>query len=164
MRQPSKDRPDPKRSLVGFALGDVEYAVPISSVREIVNALPTTPVPNAPDVILGVADHRGDVVPVVDLRARLGMPKLASALRTKWILVDVQGRTVGLAVDRVTEVFGTEGGVLRPAPEFGPGDEVRGISGVAAHGGKLIFVLDLDSFESLMSGLFAGSKADGGHA
>lgn len=151
--QSSKARPDPKRSLVGFTLGDVEYAVPISAVREIVNALPMTPVPNAPLAILGVADHRGEVVPVVDLRARLGLPALVAQRRAKWILIEVQGRTVGLVVDRVTEVFGTEGERLRPAPEFGAGDETRGIAGVAAYGGKLIFVLDLDSFEALTSAL-----------
>lgn len=147
--QRSQGRPDPKRSLVGFSVGDVEYAVSISSVREIVNALPITPVPNAPLAVLGVADHRGEVVPVIDLRARFGLPHVQIGPKTKWILVDVQGRTLGLAVDRVTEVFGSEGGVLRPAPEFGKGDETRGISGVAAHAGKLIFVLDLDSFEGL---------------
>jgi len=147
--QRSQGRPDPKRSLVGFSVGDVEYAVSISSVREIVNALPITPVPNAPLAVLGVADHRGEVVPVIDLRARFGLPPVEIGPKRKWILVDVQGRTLGLAVDRVTEVFGSEGGVLRPAPEFGTGDETRGISGVAAHAGKLIFVLDLDSFEGL---------------
>lgn len=151
-----RERPDPNRSLVGFVLGDVGYAVPISSVREIVNALPTTPVPNAPVSVVGVADHRGEVVPVIDLRARLGLPPLEGGRRTKWILVDVHSRTVALIVDTVTEVFGTEGGVLRPAPEFGAGDETRGIAGVAAHGGKLVFVLDLDSFEGLTSKLDPG--------
>ncbi len=151
--QRSQGRPDPKRSLVGFSVGDVEYAVSISSVREIVNALSITPVPNAPPVVLGVADHRGEVVPVIDLRARFGLPRVEANAKTKWILVDVQGRTLGLAVDRVTEVFGAEGGVLRPAPEFGKGDETRGISGVAAHAGKLIFVLDLDSFDGLTRAL-----------
>jgi len=72
--------------------------------------------------------------------------------RTKWILVEVEGRTVGLVVDRVTGVFGTGDG-LRPAPTLGGGEEVRGIVGVTSHDGKMVFVLDVDRIEALTESL-----------
>lgn len=146
----SRQRPDPQKSLVGFIVGEVAYAIPIGVVRQIVNPLPVTALPHAPDVIAGVADHRGLVVPVIDLRRRFGLGPLADVRRAKWVLVAVQGRTVALVVDRVTKVFGTGGVGLRPAPELGNGDDRRGIAGVTTHDDALTFVLDVDSFAALL--------------
>jgi purine-binding chemotaxis protein CheW len=149
MMAANKQRPDLQKSLVGFVVGDVVYAVGISSVREIVNPVPLTELPHAPPAVAGVMDHRGEVVPVVDLRARFGLPPNVDARRSKWILVDVGGRTVGLAVDRVTDVFGTAGSDIKPAPTLGRGDDERGIVGVTKHDGALVFVLDIVDFDVL---------------
>lgn len=152
-----RHRPDPEKSLVGFVVGDVEYAVPISEVKEIVNPVALTELPHAPPAVAGVADHRGEVVPVVDLRERFGVAGERDARRSKWILVDVAEHTVGLIVDSVTEVFGTGGAELRPPPKLGSGDDVRGIAGVTTHDGRLTFVLDVARFELLTASL---SQAD----
>ncbi len=148
-----KQRPDPQKSLVGFVVGEVAYAVPIGSVREIVNPLGLTELPHAPGAVAGVADHRGEVVPIVDLRVRFGLPKLSDPRRAKWILIDVEGQTLGLAVDRVTDVFGTGGAEVRRAPALGAGDDIRGISGVTTHDGTLTFVLDVGRFRSVIEPL-----------
>jgi purine-binding chemotaxis protein CheW len=145
----TKHRPDPQKSLVGFTIGAVAYAVPIAAVREIVNPSPLTALPHAPAAVAGVAAHRGEVVAVIDLRARFGLPPTQDARRSKWILVEVEGRIVGMVVDQVTEVFGTGGTDLRPAPELGAGDDVRGIAGVTTHDGTLTFVLDLGRLRDL---------------
>ncbi len=155
---PLKHRPEMHKSLVGkslvgFAVGEVAYAVPIQAVREIVNPLPLTPLPHVPGAVVGVGDHRGEVLPVVDLRLRFGLPRLADPRRAKWILVNIEGRTVGLIVDRVTDVFGTGGAPLKPAPVLGKGDDTRGITGVTTHHGVLTFVLDLTSFHELVEPL-----------
>lgn len=150
-----KQRPDPQKSLVGFVLGDVNYAVPIASVREIVNPLPLTPLPHSPPSVSGVADHRGEVIPIIDLRARFGLGSTSDRRRAKWILVDVEGRTIGLAVDGVTEVFGTGGVELKPAPALGSGDDLRGIVGVTSHDSALVFVLDVARFDALVAPLAA---------
>jgi purine-binding chemotaxis protein CheW len=149
----SKQRPDPEKSLVGFSVGSVNYAVPIGCVREIINPTEITRLPHAPAVVVGVADHRGEVVPVIDLRVRFGVPSAEDSRRTKWILVDVGGMTLGLVVDRVTEVFGTGGAGLRPAPSLGGGEDERGIVGVTSHEGVMVFVLDLARFEAIAAGL-----------
>jgi purine-binding chemotaxis protein CheW len=145
----SKQRPDPKKSLVGFMVGDVAYAVPITAVREIVNPAQLTELPHAPPAVMGVTDHRDAVVPIVDLRVRFGLDRLPDPRRAKWILVDVEGRTVGLAVDRVTEVFGTGGAGLKEPPALGGGEDARGIIGVTHHDDRLTFVLDVSRFEAL---------------
>ncbi|HLV21306.1 MAG TPA: chemotaxis protein CheW [Polyangiaceae bacterium] len=144
-----KHRPDPNKSLVGFIVGNVAYAVPISAVKEIVKPLPLTDLPHAPPAVIGVADHRGEVVPVVDLRKRFDVPGVADARATKWILVDSGGRTVGLVVDEVTDVFGTGGAELRPPPVMGGGEDQRGLAGVTNYDGRLVFVLDLQKVETL---------------
>jgi purine-binding chemotaxis protein CheW len=141
-------RHDPSKTLVGFTVGDVRYAVPIARVKEIANPLSVVALPHAPHAILGVADYRGEVVPVVDLRTRFGLGLAETTRRTKWIIVEVTGRLIALVVDSVTEVFGTAGAELRPAPSLG-GQDVRGIEGVTTHEGGLVFVLDVTRFRDV---------------
>jgi purine-binding chemotaxis protein CheW len=157
----ARHRHDPSKDLVGFLVGDVMYAVRIEVVREIVNPLPVVDLPRAPATVKGVADYRGEVVPVIDLRERFGLPPAAPSRRTKWIVLDVGprraapgaapgtaagARYAALVVDSVTEVFGLAGGELRPAPPLGVGDDARGIEGVTTLGTRLVFVLDARSF------------------
>jgi purine-binding chemotaxis protein CheW len=108
--------------------------------------------PHAPLGVVGVAEYRGDVIPVVDLRARFGQPLAPLTRKTKWIVALVSTRTVALVVDAVTEVFGTGGGDLRPAPMLGAGDGARGIAGVANREG-MVFVLDASRLAELIEPL-----------
>jgi len=147
-------RPDPQRSLVGFVVGDVNYAIEIGRVREIVNPLPVTTLPHTPPEVMGVADHRDDVVPVIQLRTRFGLPEAETTRSTKWILVDAGTHTVGLVVDAVTEVFRVIGD-LRPTPPVGGDRDLRGIVGVINHNEQLIFVLDVNRFVELALALAA---------
>jgi purine-binding chemotaxis protein CheW len=153
-----RNRHDPSKNLVGFVVGDVEYAVAIARVKEIANPLNAVALPHPPPAVVGVADYRGEVVPVVDLRARFGLPEAAPTRRTKWLVVDASGRLVALVVDAVTEVFGTGGAELRPAPSLGGGDDVRGIAGVANHANGLVFVLDTARLRDLTDPLAAEGR------
>jgi purine-binding chemotaxis protein CheW len=161
---PHRQRHDPSKNLVGFVVGDVEYAVAIARVKEIANPLPVVALPHPPRAVAGVADFRGDVIPVVDLRARFGLPPVPSTRKTKWIVVDASGRLVALVVDAVTEVFGTGGAELRPAPSLGGGDDLRGLAGVTAHGAGLVFVLDVARLRELTEPLAAAGKIGPGAA
>ncbi len=138
-----RHRHDPSKDLVGFLVGDVMYAVGIHVVREIVNPLPVVDLPRAPQAVKGVADYRGEVVPVIDLRERFGLPAVSTSRRTKWIVLDVGqrggARYAALIVDSVSEVFGLADGKLRPAPPLGIGDADRGIEGVTTLGQRLVF-------------------------
>jgi purine-binding chemotaxis protein CheW len=152
-----RSRHDPSKTLVGFTVGDVKYAVPIARVKEIANPIAVVALPHAPHAILGVADYRGDVVPVVDLRTRFGLTPTETTRRTKWIVIEVAGRLIALVVDTVTEVFGTAGAELRPAPAIG-GQDVRGIEGVTTHDGGLVFVLDTGRFRDVTEPLAAAGR------
>jgi purine-binding chemotaxis protein CheW len=153
-----RHRHDPSKSLVGCIVGDVHYAVPIARVKEIANALEVVPLPHAPREVAGVADYRGEVVPVIDLRTRFGLPAMDRTRKSKWIVVDVSGRAAALVVDAVTDVFGTGGAELRPTPLLGGGDDLRGIAGVTNHGGALVFVLDTTRLRDLTEPLAAEGR------
>ncbi len=155
-------RPDPQKSLVGFIVGEVCYAIDISVVREIVNPLSVTPLPHTPPEVAGVADHRGEVVPVIDLRVRFGLEPAMPSRSTKWILVDGGTSPIGLIVDAVTEVFGTGGAELRPTPQVGGSHDARGFAGVTSHNGALTFVLDTDRFLEVLRVLEARGVLLGG--
>jgi purine-binding chemotaxis protein CheW len=159
-----RHRHDPTKNLVGFVVADVHYAVPIARVREISNPLSTVPVPHAAAEIVGVADYRGEIVPVVDLRARFGLPVATQTLKSKWVIVDVTGRLVALLVDAVTEVFGTGGAELRPTPVLRGGEDARGFAGVTNHGGGLVFVLETSRLRDLIEPLAAGGQLGPGAA
>ncbi len=143
-------RADPHKSLVEFIVGDVHYAIGIGQVREIVNPLPVTQLPHTPPEISGVSDHRGDVIPILDLRARFGLPPIPPSRSTRWILVNAGVRLVGLVVDSVPGVFGTNTDEVRPTPKVGAGRDVRGIAGVTNHNGSLVFVLDIEKFTEIV--------------
>ena len=160
----------PERQLVLFGVGAVVYGLPIERVREVVNPQPVFALPHAPPSIVGVTDHRGDVVPVIDLRARFGLPPLEDGearRRVKWILVDVSltgssSRVVATVVDVVHNVYMARE-PLRPAPPLGGGEAARGIAGVLSRAQAqpnapergLVFVLDLEPLRALAEPVLA---------
>lgn len=135
-------RNDQAKNLVGFLVGHVRYAVEIHRVREIVNPQMVVGLPHAPAEVVGVTDHRGQVLPVVDLRIRFGLPSAAATRRTKWLIVKMPTSPVAMVVDAVTEVFGAGEQQQRQVPDIGGGDDERGIMSVYAYGGGLTFVVD----------------------
>ena len=139
------ERAHVERTWVGFEVGGVIYAVPIQHVREIIRPLPMQVLPHASETVIGVIDHRGDVVPIVDLRLRF-RAKSTTALpsHTRWVIANWQGRLIGLAVDRVTEVFTLNEAEARPVPDLGYGQEVHGITAAYSYGGRLVFTLDIE--------------------
>lgn len=144
---------NPQKSLVGFRLGQVNYAIDISKVVQIVNPLPFDRLPRLPEHVLGVAEFRGDVVPVVDLRSSFGFA--VSDTRPKWIVARTPRGTVALVVDAVTEVFGTRGAELKPPPELGPYTDRRALLGVTNQNGVRTFVIDLEKLGAVRAAVEA---------
>lgn len=142
--QSARHHSERTKNLVGFEVGGVRYAVDILRVREIINPLPVVVMPHAPPTVIGVADHRGEVVPIVDLRRRLGLPPAPATRRTKWIVVRLDQRAVGLVVDGVTDVFAAGPSEQRVVPKLGSGEDARGIAAVYVHDGDMVFVIDVD--------------------
>ena len=107
---------DALAQLCTFRIAGEDYAIDIMRVREIIHPLPVTPVPRAPAFVDGVVRLRGDVIPVVDVRKRLGLPAGAPTRKSRFLVVNVAGRRVALAVDEVREVLRIARSEIRPAP------------------------------------------------
>lgn len=93
--------------VVTFLLADEAYCIPVARVQEIQGYhahLPPRPMPDAPPFFEGLIDLRGQVVPVLDLRQRFGLPKVAPSRKTCYIIIDTAHEKVGLMVDAVMEV------------------------------------------------------------
>lgn len=145
-RQPEHSpAPGGERSYVGFEVGGVRYAIDIHRVREIIRPMPTLELPHVPPMVTGVVDHRGNVVPIVDLRLRFSTNVPASDRLVRWVIVSRGERLVALVVDRVSEVFGVSAPESREVPEIGVGEEARGIVAAYSHRGALVFVVDADT-------------------
>jgi purine-binding chemotaxis protein CheW len=136
------------RSLVGFIVGEVAYAVPTACVREITTPTPVTELPHLPRGVIGVFEHRGQVVPVIDLRTCFDVPAHAAEGRSQWIIVEVGQHRVGLCVNRVTGVFEVGFGGLKPVPELGKTIDPRALVGVASQDARMTFVLDIAAFRT----------------
>ncbi|MDH5673979.1 MAG: chemotaxis protein CheW [Myxococcales bacterium] len=132
------------RRLVGFEVGSVAYGIDIDRVRAIVRPLPLQPLPHMPEMVAGVADHRGVLIPVLDLRRRFGLVAAAPDRAARWIIVTRERRLVALIVDRASEVLTVDEGQARGIPELGSGAEDRAIAGAYNHRGRIVFVSDID--------------------
>jgi len=121
--------------LCAFRVGDEEYVIDLRRIREIVQPLPIVPVPRAPEFVDGVVNLRGEVLPVVDVRKRLGLTPRAGG-RPKVLVVDVAGRILGLVVDGVTEVVRLPRSDIGPAPALVAAAGPRLFLGVCGAGGE----------------------------
>lgn len=94
-----------ENQLVVFDLADEHYGVNIARVEGIIKMQPITVVPRAPAFVEGVTNLRGEVLPVIDLRRRFGMPAEETTVDTRIVVVEVDGTKVGMVVDAVNEVL-----------------------------------------------------------
>jgi purine-binding chemotaxis protein CheW len=134
---------DPNIQIVGFRIGRETYGLPISIVREIVRVPEITAVPNAPDHIEGVINLRGKILPVVDLRKRFNAVPVAPHSKNRIVVVEADGRLVGLIVSSASEVLR-----IPPADIEGPHNvfqegDLSYVTGVAKQNGRLVILLDI---------------------
>jgi purine-binding chemotaxis protein CheW len=128
-----------------FKLGREEYAIEILRVQEIRGHSRITPIPNTPAYVKGVINLRGTVVPVVDLRCRLGMPETSDMRFSAIVVVTVGTKIVGLFVDEVSDVADIQHSEVQAPPEFGAQADTRFIAGLVHVGERLIVLLSLDT-------------------
>lgn len=121
------------RDFLGFALADEHYAVPLSSVQEIMKLPPVTEVPRAAPSIMGIISVRGRVTTLVDMRRRLGLPSAAIDARVRVLLVDSGEEVIGLLVDRVLQVYRLQEHEVE-APGAAGGESGEHIMGIARPG------------------------------
>ena len=127
---------------LAFRLGEEEYAIDILKVQEIRAHEAVTRIANAPAYLKGVINLRGTIVPIVDLRVKLGMERLADASAVA-IILNLDGRVMGMVVDAVSDVVALAADEVKPAPEFGAVVDARFISGIATMGERMMILVDI---------------------
>ena len=129
--------------LLSFHVGDHEYSVDIMSVREIRGWTRTTSLPHSPKFVRGVINLRGTVLPVIDLDLRLGLESSEPSERNVIIVVDVQGRSLGLRVDAVSDILSLPLTALKPLPELAEETEETFLRAITVIEDRMVRVLDI---------------------
>lgn len=140
-----------ERQLVVFDLAGEAYGVEIQAVREIIRHQTPTIVPSAPPAVDGVINLRGNVIPVVDLRKLLGLRIQPVSGTTRIVVVDIQGQSVGVIVDAVTEVLRLSADKVEGAPSMAVTENSYYIDGIVNANNRLMILLNLDRALSIDS-------------
>ena len=140
----------PNLQLVVFALDDQRYALHLSAVERIVRAVEMTPLPKAPEIVIGVINVQGRIIPVFNIRRRFHLPEREIELSDQLIIANTARRTVALVVDTV------DGVIERLSEEVTPADQVlpriEYVEGIVKLENGLVLIHDLDKFLSIDEG------------
>lgn len=133
-----------EKRLVIFNLGNEEYAIAISFVREIIKPCEIVKIPKSPDFVEGIIHLREDIIAVIDLAKRLktadsGIPQK----KKKIIIVEISGRFIGLIVDSVGEVLRISESQISPVPESISTIDIRYLQGVIRVDDRIILFMDI---------------------
>lgn len=149
--------------ILSFEVERQAYGIPASSVIEIVRAVTVRPLPRAPDIIEGVFDLRGRIVPVIDFRARFGLPRRPIALFEHLVVALAGERVVALRADRAVGLLALPPAAIAEVRALLPTAER--VTGIASLPDGLLFIHDLSGFLSAAEGVAldgALAEADAG--
>ncbi len=128
---------------ISFAIGDNQYGVDIMAVREIKGWSDITHLPSQPEYVRGVLNLRGTIVPIMDLRCRFGLGLTEPTPLHIVIIVQIDGRQIGLIGDRVIDIVSAEAGEVHPVPRTAQGSAADFLSGLVNHDETMIALIDL---------------------
>lgn len=136
------------RQYLTFKLREEVFGVDVAQVREILDSIKITKVPQTPDFMCGVINLRGSVVPVVDMNLKFGMAKTEKTVNTCIVVVEVnieqENTILGALVDSVQEVIELEPQEIEPAPRIGTRLNTEFINGMGKRDDNFIIILDID--------------------
>jgi purine-binding chemotaxis protein CheW len=135
--------------LATFFLASEEYGVDVRLVQEIIRVSEITQVPRAPDFIKGVINLRGRIIPVIDLKRKLGLGEVTVARQARIVVVKIRERLLGLLVDGASQVLKVPVSSIEAAPEEVTDVDATAVRGVAKLPGRLIILMDLGRTLSL---------------
>ncbi|MBU4500462.1 MAG: chemotaxis protein CheW [Gammaproteobacteria bacterium] len=151
---------DAADEFLAFTLGGEEYGINILRVQEIRGYEPVTRIANAPAFIKGVVNLRGTIVPIVDMRIKLGLGSPTYDPLTVVIILNIAGRVVGMVVDSVSDVTTLSAEQLKPAPEINTSFDNDFLIGLGTLGDRMLILVDIDKLmSSTEMGLFDSSAA-----
>lgn len=130
--------------LACFKIDEERYAADIMLIREIILYRKVMPFPKAPDFIDGIINLRGKVIPVVDMRKRLGLTPKEPGSDTRIIIVKFKGMDIGMIVDSVDKVLRVGNRGIQPSPDILRNIEAEYLAGIVMDGEEMVIVLDLE--------------------
>jgi purine-binding chemotaxis protein CheW len=133
-----------KRQFITFRSGEQEFGADIMAIREIRGWTETTPLPHAPRYVRGVINLRGVVLPVVDLKARLGREATDANPKHVIVVVETENRTIGLLVDAVSDILTVTAADIQATPDMAPGGADGFMDGIAVLGERMVTLLSMD--------------------
>jgi purine-binding chemotaxis protein CheW len=132
---------------ITFRLGDELFAVNVIHVREVLDLTPITRVPTAPDYMRGVVNVRGKAIPVVDLRAKFGLPVTADTVHTRILVLELtldgEPVVVGGQADSVREVIELDASQIAPGPRIATRWRSEMVKGMARRDDDFVIILDV---------------------
>lgn len=138
---------------LSFKLGEEQFAVEITKIREVLDFTKITKVPRTPDFLRGVINLHGNVVPVVDLRLKFGMSKTDRTVHTCIIIMEVtldhEKTVLGAIADSVQEVLDISPEAIEPPPKIGIQLDTEFINGMGKQSDEFIIILDIDKVFSI---------------
>ncbi|OIP90365.1 MAG: chemotaxis protein CheW [Syntrophobacterales bacterium CG_4_8_14_3_um_filter_58_8] len=135
------------RKLVTFSLDDRKFALYVSAVQRIIRVVEVTPLPKAPDIVSGIINMQGQVIPVFDIRMRFQLPAREVQLSDQMIIASTTKRTVALMVDSVNDVIEIPEEKIIAAEQILP--ELEYVEGVMKTEDGMVLIHDLERFLSL---------------
>ncbi|PID62403.1 MAG: chemotaxis protein CheW [Ignavibacteriae bacterium] len=130
--------------LVSFKIDEAEFGVDILRVQEINKMMELTTVPNTPAYVEGVVNLRGRIIPVLNLRARLGIPLKEYDDKTRIIVIELEDKTIGFIVDEVKEVLRIPKDITEQPPDIVSGVDSDFITAIGKLENRLLILLDLN--------------------
>ncbi|WP_105385134.1 chemotaxis protein CheW [Neorhizobium alkalisoli] len=130
--------------IIAFHLGDQQFCIKTTSIREIRGWAAATPLPHSPPDVIGVMNLRGSVIPIIDLAARLGVRSTVDTARAAIVVAEVGHSVVGLVVDQVSDILSIRGDQIQPAPDLGIAFDPSFLHGIIPLERGMVCFLDLD--------------------
>lgn len=131
------------RQYITFVANGQEFASLIITIREIRGWNDTTPLPHAPDYVRGIINLRGLVLPVIDLKARLGLGLTETTTKHVIIVINTGAKLTGILVDAVSDIITLSAGDIQPPPELMGDGESTFVDGIAVRDGRMVTLLSM---------------------
>ena len=129
---------------VTYCLADETYGINVMQVQEVLRHTEIAPVPGAPGYVLGIINLRGNVVTVIDTRARFGLESGEVTDNTRIVIIESEKQVIGIMVDSVAEVVYLKASEIDIAPNVGNDESAKFIQGVSNRDGELLILVDLN--------------------
>jgi purine-binding chemotaxis protein CheW len=144
----SADSNDEVLQWVTYKLEEETYGINVMQVQEVLRYTEIAPVPGAPSYVLGIINLRGNVVTVIDTRARFGLMSAEVTDNSRIVIIEAEKQVIGILVDSVAEVVYLRSSEIDSAPNIGTEESAKFIQGVSNREGELLILVDLNKLLS----------------